>query len=389
MASQESINDSDTGESEPRVKRARKARTGQSRSFDVLVYGSINTDLTMVTERLPQAGETLTAQSFSQGTGGKGANQAVAISRMSRSRRDGIQFRELMDTKLAESSTLDDISMPLLELYQHDDIIVNMVGAVGHDPFGIERAKEIAMEHIFTFPIHEVEASTGIANIIVEKESGENRILLFPGANSLIETKTTLQGIDENYYNLLVVDLEVPLVRAMEVMKHAHNHGMKIVFNPSPAIKNIPREAIEIVSYLIVNETEAAILSERDVAFVEDESNLSATADLLLEKGAETVIITLGGRGSYFKQRVKGETSDGRVQASKVGKVVDTTGAGDTFLGAFVYQLAMATASKRNLDHQYALRWASVAAALSVQRPGAMASIPYGDEVNEAFMMNE
>lgn len=316
----------------------------------ILVIGSLNTDLVTRTPRVPSAGETLTAQSFSTGHGGKGANQAVACARLSRT-----------------ASTLDSPT-----------VRVRMAGAVGADDFGTSMIAALAASGIETDQVRAVEGEvTGTAVILVETDSGENRILLSPGANHSLRPELFARGLPAPKPDLVILQLEIPLDTTVAVLRAAKEEGVPVLWNPAPAVP-LEGELLGLVGHLIVNETEAAILSrkeEKDLD-LESEGGLAKVADHFLQLGVKTVLITLGAKGVFYATNAASSSkTSGLVPARKV-KVVDTTAAGDTFVGAYaVALLSGATVSD-------AVERANRAAAVSVGRVGAQASIPWMDEVD-------
>ncbi|KAK6442175.1 putative ribokinase [Oleoguttula sp. CCFEE 5521] len=311
--------------------------------LSIAVIGSLNVDFITRTSRIPEAGETLTATSFETGLGGKGANQAVACAR------------------LAASGTK-----------------VSMVGNVGDDSFGSDYITALAKEGIITSGVRKVEGQkTGIANIIVEEANGENRILLATGANHA-SGKSHEKDWDlvPDEAGICVFQLEIPLKVVLHNMRKAREQGKHVIFNPAPAIA-IPDVAYRDIDTLIMNETEARLL-----AGAPRNSNTSTQAELspllrqFLSKGVrDAVIITLGGEGVLFATQ-SGE--QGHVDAVRT-QVVDTTAAGDTFLGGYAAKLAENGGGHG--EYHGMLAFASMAASKTVARKGAMVAIPTRHEV--------
>lgn len=312
----------------------------------ILIIGSLNTDLVTRTPRMPQGGETLTASSFTTGHGGKGANQAIACARLSRT-----------------SST---ITSPTVE--------VRMAGAVGDDVYGPSMITALQDSGIETKDVKMVKGQpTGTAVILVEETSGQNRILLNPGANHTLRPEDFTEKLceDGTVPEMVILQLEIPLDTTVQILKTAKRLGVKVLWNPAPAIV-LPEEVYPDIDTLVVNETEAAILSgKKDESELDlSESGLRGLAADFLKRGVSTVLITLGGKGVFYASA----TASGLVQAKKVS-VVDTTAAGDTFVGAF------AVAVLKGLEIGDAVSRANSAAAISVGREGAQTSIPWMDEV--------
>lgn len=314
----------------------------------ITIIGSLNTDLVTHTPRVPTGGETLTATSFSTGGGGKGANQAVACARLSRPR--------------------GSVS---------SDIAVKMVGGVGADEFGPPHIEAMKKDGIDTSGIRVVWGqTTGVAVILVETESGENRILLNPGANYTLQPEDflTSESLGTPKPDLIIMQLEIPLETVLQILKTAKQAGVNVLLNPAPAVK-LPEEAYEAITHLILNETEAAILSGRSVEEVEaDGFEWEGLAIKFLKKGVRNVVITLGAKGAYYAT----EERSGYVMAEKVEKVVDTTAAGDTFVGAYAVSIARKGGQEQIDD---IVKFSCRAAGRTVERQGAQSAIPWADEV--------
>ncbi|KAA8573637.1 hypothetical protein MFRU_001g03960 [Monilinia fructicola] len=320
----------------------------------ITVIGSLNTDLVTLTPRVPTGGETLTATSFSTGPGGKGANQAVACARLSRP-----------NPASAPSHT--------------SDVLVRMIGAVGDDEFGPSLISSLKDSLIDTKSIQTIpEQSTGVAVILVESDSGENRILLSPGANHSLKPTafSSPSSLGTPLPSLLVLQLEIPIETVLQILSTAQASNVPVLLNPAPAVK-LPNDAYPSITHLILNETEAAILTDRDIQSVEapDFDWRSITKDFL-SLGVKTVIITLGAKGAIF---ATGDVYE-HVPAEKDVKVVDTTAAGDTFVGAYAVELVRnANADARAMVA--AVAKACKAAARTVEKEGAQSAIPWADEV--------
>ena len=315
----------------------------------ITVIGSLNTDLITRTSRIPSAGETLTSQSFDTGCGGKGANQAVACARLSR-----------CQGQKAESN-----------------VDVAMVGAVGDDVFGQELIDGLEANGIDVGPVIKQKGEkSGVAVIIVEEDTGENRILISPNANYSLSPDrfTSLPGSKPD---LIVLQLEIPLETVLQIIRVAREQDVAVLLNPAPAVK-LPAEAFRGVTHLILNESEAAILACIDIDSISEE-HLSTVSQDFLDLGVQHVVITLGGAGVvYYSAATPGKGH--RIEAEKVN-VVDTTAAGDTFVGA--YAAALARIGKHGTSDQMlkAITWANRAAGRSVEKKGAQAAIPWLDEV--------
>lgn len=281
-------------------------------------------DLVTRAPRLPRGGETLIGQSFATIPGGKGANQAVAAARL------GAQ--------------------------------VSMVGCVGSDAYGEQLRGALLVEGIDCQAVRVVEDSSGVALIVVDDNS-QNAIVIVAGANGAL-TAEVLDSVDAvlQSADVIVCQLEVPDATVGHALKRGRELGKIIILNPAPASHALPADWYACVDYLIPNESEAAVLSGLAVESLE---TAEAAAAHLIAAGAGKVIVTLGAQGLMFANG----TSFEHFPAPRV-KAVDTTAAGDTFVGGFAAALA---GGKNEVE---AIRFGQAAAALSVTRSGAQPSIP-------------
>ncbi len=295
----------------------------------VVVIGSLNMDLVTRAPRLPRGGETLIGQSFATVFGGKGANQAVAAARL------GAQ--------------------------------VSMVGCVGSDAYGEELRGALMVEQIDCQAVSTVEGSSGVALIVVDDNS-QNAIVIVAGANGALTPQVidrfdaVLQAAD-----VIICQLEVPDATVGHALKRGRELGKIVILNPAPASRPLPADWYASIDYLIPNESEASALSGLPVDSL---ASAETAATRLIALGAGKVIITLGAQGSMFANGTGFE----HFPAPTV-KAVDTTAAGDTFVGGFAAALA---SGKTEAE---AIRFGQVAAALSVTRAGAQPSIPTLSEV--------
>ena len=293
-------------------------------SANVVVIGSLNMDLVTRAPRLPRGGETLIGHSFATVSGGKGANQAVAAARLG--------------------------------------ALVSMVGCVGNDDYGVQLRDALLAEQIDCQAVSVVEDSSGVALIVVDDNS-QNAIVIVAGANGSM-TPAVIDRFDAvlQAADVIICQLEIPDATVGHALKRGRELGKTVILNPAPASRPLPADWFSAIDYLIPNESEAAALSGLPVDSLETAEKAAAH---LISLGAGKVIITLGAQGSLFANG----TGYQHFPAPKV-KAVDTTAAGDTFVGGF----AAALAAGKTEDE--AIRFGQVAAALSVTRAGAQPSIP-------------
>jgi ribokinase len=287
-------------------------------------------DLVTRAPRLPRAGETLAGQSFVTVPGGKGANQAVAAARLGAS--------------------------------------VAMIGCVGADAYGEQLRTALLAEGVDCQAVTRIEGeSTGVALIVVD-DSSQNAIVIVAGGNGHV-TASVVDGFDAllSQAEVIICQLEVPLDTVGHVLKRGHELGKTVILNPAPASGPLPAEWFAWIDYLIPNESEATALTGLPV---DSTASADAAASALLAAGVSKVIVTLGEQGALFASPSRSE----HFPAPRV-QPVDTTAAGDTFVGGFAAALAD---GKSESD---AIRFGQVAAALSVTRSGAQPSIPTFAEV--------
>ncbi|KAF2754888.1 ribokinase-like protein [Pseudovirgaria hyperparasitica] len=322
----------------------------------IAVIGSLNVDLVTRTPRIPAGGETLASKSFNIGFGGKGANQAVACARLSRTKVQAAQHAET-------------------------DVAVQMVGAVGTDTFADDFLTSLKEDGLDVSLVEKVGGlNTGVAVILVEEDTGENRILISPGANEAIRP----QGLLPKGAGVAVFQLEIPKDVVFATMAEAKKKGTIIILNPAPAIP-LPKEVFHGLHHLIVNESEAAILSHRSPDQINPDADLSAIAGEFIDAGVGHVIITLGSHGVFFQTATKHQQRTvGTLIPAEPVPVVDTTAAGDTFVGAYAVSVARAShgPNPAKFDIASAVAFANRAASITVQRPGAQSAIPWLDEVS-------
>lgn len=299
----------------------------------ITVIGSSNTDMVVMTTHFPAPGETILGGEFLMNAGGKGANQAVAAARLG-----GRVF---------------------------------FAGKVGSDIFGENAIKNIKNEGIDASGIStDPEAASGVAQIIVDKK-GENSIVVAPGAN----LKINRDDIDnaENQItqaDILLIQLEIPVDTIIYAAKKAHKLGKKVILNPAPATE-LPDELFTYLYMITPNESETELLTGISVT---DEPSAAEAAKVLKKRGVENIIITMGSKGAFiFTDEMQ------KIIPAYNVKAVDTTAAGDCFNGALAVAIAAGT------DLEEAVRFANRAASIAVTRPGAQASMPFRNEVENAL----
>ena len=297
----------------------------------LVVFGSLNMDLVIQAPRHPRPGETLTGGPFRTIPGGKGANQAVAAARL------GGQ--------------------------------VTMIGAVGADSFGDELIANLAAAGVDTSRIDGSPEATGLALITVS-ESGENTIILAPGANGTVSARTAWENEQTiAAADVLLLQLETPLSAVLAATQIAGRHRVPVILNPAPA-RPLPAELLRHVSYLIPNEHEAALLAGLPTGADEEAAQAAAALQTM---GVGQVVVTLGERGALLCDAPDVSESARRVPTiipSFPVQAVDTTAAGDAFVAA----LAVALTEGRPVVE--AVRWGCAAGALACTTFGAQPSLP-------------
>jgi ribokinase len=290
----------------------------------IAVVGSANTDLITFADAFPRPGETLFGRNFDLGFGGKGANQAVAA-------------------RLCGAEVL-------------------MVAKVGRDLFGEATVKNFQSFGIDTTHVKIIDdAPTGVAPIFVEP-SGQNRIIVVKGANDkLTPADVDAAAAELQRAHTIILQFEVPLATIYHTVRFARAHNIRCIVNPAPAV---PASLGDLTGadYFIPNETEAELITGLPVQTIEQ---AAACAAALLGKGFRRVVLTLGARGALFAD----STGHVHVQPFPV-TAVDTTGAGDAFIGSLAVFLA------EGLPEKDAVARASLYAALSTTRVGTQKSFP-------------
>lgn len=332
--------------------------------MSISIVGSLNYDLVTYADSIPAPGETIRANSFQTHTGGKGLNQAIAIAKLKR-----------------PDSFYD----------------IRMIGTVGRDNFGFELIHILQEHHVDVSQvvIHPTE-KTGVATILVEKKTGQNRILITAGANGesvynddQLEAifPETLKNNNEDRH-MVLFQQEIPNPCSIMKWLKRERKNYDIVFNPSP-FKSIEIDNWNLIDILIVNEVESlqiieSVLENNIVAEIKKEIRTNFMKGyeeicIILQKrcvnpkGPGIVIITLGAKGVLFLSKEQREVKF-REPVKNI-KVIDTTGAGDTFLGAFITQYY------QGIDIVKAVEFSTKASCLTIQNPGASESIATYSEV--------
>ena len=278
----------------------------------ITVVGSINMDIVCQTSVFPKQGETILGERFETIPGGKGANQAVAAARLGSA--------------------------------------VTMVGAVGQDSFGPTLLQTLQNEKIDTQSVATVETNTGIANIILFEQ--DNRIIVVPGANFEVTPQmvTKHEALLKNS-KLVVMQLEIPVETVEYTLDICEKYNIPVLLNPAPA-RNFKPEWMDKIAYLTPNETECAFIFNEDV-------------EASLAKYPNKLIVTLGEDGAMYHNGEKNVKVKGFAT-----KAVDTTGAGDTFNGAFAHKIC------EGASIEEAVHFANIAGSLSVEQFGAQGGMP-------------
>ena len=300
----------------------------------ILVIGSSNYDIVLKTKKIPEAGETVTASGLITGFGGKGANQAMSISRIGGD--------------------------------------VRLFTCLGDDVFGtlyLDNLKKSGLDLDYIKVIKT--SSTGIAVVNVDS-SGRNNIVVFPGANDLLKPQLILENLEEIFkFHIIITQLEIPVSTVRTIAKQKTEKNI-FILNPSPVDPLGDYEDIlEKVDILLPNEIELSHLSGKRTESLDE---IKKAAGIILKSGVKNIVITLGGKGVM----VINQKFEEYIQAEKI-EAVDTEGAGDIFAGAFTYFYA------RTYDILKSARFANKIAAISVTRFGAQSSIPTSEEISKTI----
>lgn len=384
----------------------------------ITIIGSLNYDLVTYTNKVPQGGETYQANSFETHVGGKGLNESIAVAKLT-------PKNSLLLSSTSSSTTTSS---------GDGDGAIRMVGKIGDDSFGQQLKQFLIDNKVNVDHVHTVNNQTsGVAVILVEEETGENRILITLGANgelklddkeyesifpkttgSITTTTTTTKEGEGGYLSFVILQNEYPdTVKSINWIK-SNRPQLNIAYNPSPFKSElITKELLSKIDLLIVNEGEALDVAnhllknshQQDLIDKINQINKSNVTNstgnnhtLLVEvflklaielqklinpDNVQIIVITMGSKGSIYIAKNSGGGSGGSqttpqfIKSRKVEKVIDTTGAGDTFFGAIVLNLALG----KLID--YAIKFATTASSLTIQKKGAAEGIPSYEEVME------
>lgn len=294
----------------------------------IFVFGSINMDLVFQVPRIPLQGETIQTSRFFMTPGGKGANQAVACAKQG-------------------AKTW-------------------MIASVGNDPLSKESLENLTSYSVDTTYVSvNQHVNGGVAGILLE--DGDNRILVHPGANAFVSSKDAISAIHKlgKPGDVLVAQLEIPIPAIHEAFVEAKKMGMTTILNAAPA-KELPNKMFQGIDMLCVNETE--------MAFYTQNTDFETSASMLLKKGVGAVLFTKGAEGSQYV-----DSQQSIEQKAYPVQVVDTTAAGDTYLGAFVSQRILGRSIPDSMNY------AACASSLAIQKEGAQISIPSAEQVQQFY----
>lgn len=289
----------------------------------IAVIGSTNMDVVSYTDKIPEAGETRESTGFHTACGGKGANQAVAAGKLGAD--------------------------------------VMMITVIGDDIFGEKSMDNFIENHIDTDYVWTAsEVASGVATILVDSTS-QNRILIHKGANACLTPEVIDEAADAlRECGLIVLQLEIPLETVYAAIDFGVANGIPVLLNPAPATKELSMEKACLCDFFVPNETELAILTGMSTA---TEADIKKAAMSLVKRGLKNVIVTMGSKGSMWVSK-----DDYLVIPAKTVDAVDTTGAGDSFIGCFVENYS------RTRSIPEAMKEASLYASLSVTRKGTQES---------------
>ncbi|QBD88033.1 ribokinase [Clostridium tetani] len=306
----------------------------------ISILGSINMDIVLKVDRMAKVGETLLTRSLDKVAGGKGANQGVAAARLGSK--------------------------------------VYMIGKLGKDDNGDILYRNIENDNInVEYILKDDKEPTGMAIVTVDKD-GNNSIVVVSGANMSLKKEDIYQckeAIKDS--NILITQFETPIDVAEDAFKLAKSFGVTTILNPAPA-KEITENLLKNTDIIIPNEMEAFEITKIKI---KNENDIKKSAQVFLERGIKFVIITLGEKGAAIISKYKFEI----IPAYKVN-AIDTTAAGDSFIGALAHKLGEKELSFENIKE--GVLYGNKVSSIVVQKEGAQSSIPYLNEVKEVFKEN-
>lgn len=302
----------------------------------IYIIGSSNTDMVVKSDRLPAPGETVLGGTFLMNAGGKGANQAVAAARLGG--------------------------------------IVSFVANFGNDLFGRQALEQLKQEKINVDHVTIDETlPSGVALIIVDAQ-GENCIAVAPGANGNLNPNQLNAFFNSlNKPAIVLVQFEIPIATVEHVIEQCALKSIPVIINPAPA-NRLSDDALKHVFAITPNETEAELLTG---IHIDDDTAARTAAQAFHRKGVKVVVITMGKRGAYWSTN----EAEGWVTSPAI-TAVDTTAAGDCFSGA----LAVAISENKSLPE--AVKFACIAASISVTRMGAQTAMPLRKEVSDFLIQS-
>ena len=302
--------------------------------MSISILGIFVADLCFFGDEIPIPGKTVLGKKYLIGPGGKGSNQAIAAARAG----GDVSFV----TKLGKDNYAD----MALKLYQEAGVNTQAV-------------------------ILDSNLNTGAAGILINQQTGENAINVIPGAAATIDHKFIDDNLSIiNNSRIFLTQLETSIEATMYALKMAKKNGCTTILNPAPA-RNLPEDYFEYIDFFTPNETEAGFFINQSI---ESEKDCQFAAEVLLNKGIKNILITLGDKGCFFKNKEE----EFLLPTKKLSvPVVDTTGAGDAFNGAFSVALS------KNKNYKEAIEFANLVAGISVTREGAANSMPTIDEIEE------
>ena len=310
----------------------------------VIVVGSINTDLVVYVDELPQPGQTISGNQFAEFSGGKGANQAVAAVRA------GVE--------------------------------TVFLGAVGNDVYGMQRCDDLKREGMDVSGVLVLKnCKSGIALIEVDKH-GENHVVVISGANAGFGAEIiSEERLKKCNSAIILFQNEISIDANFEIIKCLNKVAAQIIWNIAPALTRLPPpDVLDCIDFLIVNETE--LLSLCGESLEKNNKKIADLAEKLVEKSLRNLIVTCGSRGSFWTRRDSfSKRPETFYQEPLSVEAVDSVGAGDCFCGVF------AAGMSKHGEVRNALAEATAASALSVQKKGAQAAMPYRKEIDKALLI--